>query len=297
MSLKDFEHTGYLLILVWDLSSQILLFLPHGLSSTNNLVSNSIIFPSLRLVTITTRADSTVHTYPMLATDRMAFPLLKLPRELRDKVYEQYFEDLPVQFPKHNPRNVDDITNTLSSSDSLSILSTCRQIYEEASDFFYNKHPFGFRFRGSIWAEGMGKNVTRIRHLHILCDFSEADTTSYHSLAAWSFTATLCHFMTQGCCFKVLTLVLTPQTVLESSCTEESSCIDYFAWILDRLEVTDGIVFIVDGLLEGSISHHRSLATEVAECREWKMSEVPGYAFVLQPEQSTSDLTRKSVKF
>jgi hypothetical protein len=65
-------------------------------------------------------------------TDEKQGPLLALPPELRNDIYELVFSDLVIDFTQ---------TNTTTAT-STSLLRTCTQIRNEALNIFYHKTTF-----------------------------------------------------------------------------------------------------------------------------------------------------------
>lgn len=69
----------------------------------------------------------------MTAKQQKPFEFLKLPSELRNKIYEFIFRDAPfvIDLDPDNYRNI---------HRKISIFLVCRQIYDEASHYFYASH-------------------------------------------------------------------------------------------------------------------------------------------------------------
>ena len=137
----------------------------------------------------------------------------------------------------------------------------------------------------------MEKNASRIRHLHILGELPQSHGPYFGGPTAADFVHTLSRLIDQDCWFDVLTLVLTPYTIFESRHA------DFVGLILSRLDVTKGIVIVVDGLPGDSACFHTRLAIETAVSRGWGMVQVPGHEIVLQGKEGALYFSKKSVKF
>ena len=102
-------------------------------SGTTSLNSGSDSSPSASAITGST---------PQEAITRHVFPFLKLPPEIRNRIYDLVF--VSHQYIGANGTLTNAFYSDAAKHRHLAFASACRQIYQESANIFYAKNGFGF---------------------------------------------------------------------------------------------------------------------------------------------------------
>lgn len=224
----------------------------------------------------------------------MAFPLLLLPRELRDDIYRSIFDQVNVYWTP---------PESLFSRNGVcpSIFLTCRQTYAEASEVFYTEG----RFRAKVyrlWYTNPGvqsfkfdcfaRNVSRMKNLTL-----QWHVSTYEYFRMTHLGEKLLYLARQGCSLRVL------QIEVYFRCPTKN-CTKYFIddqHLLSRLaqtKVSNKMILIFNNFsarqnTEEGLASIRAFADALKRLQDWQILTVEGsmcgdYGAILQrPEVCT----------